>query len=268
MKTRQGFTLIELLVVIAIIAILAAILFPVFAKARDKARQTACLSNEKQMALAFMQYIQDNDERFPACFDNIRIMNWGQLIYPYVKSLNVYKCPSNPIADAPGNMDYSGGSLLIPASYMMNGLLGFQQGPGQEFYGAWHSYAAINEPAQKILVSEASGHNPHSNWPDWWECSGGPCTTANYTHSPIHDVWYVGHSGFMNCIFIDGHVKAMKPVNTMNKIAMWGQAFPSDQYPAGSDPLCTGNYSDDAINCNDVNPSAVTCLAGLTTKYQ
>ena len=65
---RRGFTLIELLVVIAIIAILAAILFPVFAKAREKARQASCQSNEKQLGLAFLQYVQDNDEKFPANF--------------------------------------------------------------------------------------------------------------------------------------------------------------------------------------------------------
>jgi len=66
-KYRLGFTLIELLVVIAIIAILAAILFPVFAKVREKARQTACLSNQKQLGLAVMQYVQDYDESYPAC---------------------------------------------------------------------------------------------------------------------------------------------------------------------------------------------------------
>ena len=97
---RKGFTLIELLVVIAIIAILAAILFPVFAKAREKARQTMCASNEKQLALAMLQYVQDNDELFPGLITYPGVPthgyggNWGAQIYPYVKSTQVFICPS------------------------------------------------------------------------------------------------------------------------------------------------------------------------------
>jgi len=89
LKTRKsGFTLIELLVVIAIIAILAAILFPVFAKAREKARQTTCTSNEKQLGLAFAQYNQDYDENYPVGITTNGHPGsaWAGRIYPYVKS--------------------------------------------------------------------------------------------------------------------------------------------------------------------------------------
>ncbi len=89
----RGFTLIELLVVIAIIAILAAILFPVFAKAREKARQTSCLSNEKQLGLGFLQYAQDYDEFYPGRNIGDKASNWAYAIYPYVKSVGVYQCP-------------------------------------------------------------------------------------------------------------------------------------------------------------------------------
>ncbi len=94
----SGFTLIELLVVIAIIAILAAILFPVFAKAREKARQISCASNMKQLGLALMQYSQDNDEWFPGRIigPTGTTINWEHAIYPYVKAVGVYECPDAP----------------------------------------------------------------------------------------------------------------------------------------------------------------------------
>src|SRR5579859_6093805 len=100
MNRKNAFTLIELLVVIAIIAILAAILFPVFAQAREKARAISCLSNMKQLGLAFLQYQQDYDESMPVPYYfifNPPTMGaqggWGGGIYPYVKSSGVYACP-------------------------------------------------------------------------------------------------------------------------------------------------------------------------------
>ena len=103
-----GFTLIELLVVIAIIAILAAILFPVFARARDKARQASCMSNLKQIGLALMQYAQDYDESHPGVWfgpvskqpwsqpsDATTFYKWMDAVYPYVKNEQVFHCPSD-----------------------------------------------------------------------------------------------------------------------------------------------------------------------------
>jgi prepilin-type N-terminal cleavage/methylation domain-containing protein/prepilin-type processing-associated H-X9-DG protein len=96
-RRKSGFTLIELLVVIAIIAILAAILFPVFAQAREKARAISCLSNTKQLGLAFAMYSQDFDEMYP---DGVNWFwpagaGWGGQVYPYVKSVHVYQCPDD-----------------------------------------------------------------------------------------------------------------------------------------------------------------------------
>ena len=100
---RSGFTLIELLVVIAIIAILAAILFPVFARARENARRASCQSNEKNIALGFKQYIQDNDEKYPSA------IGWDNAIEPYTKSTAIFKCPS---ASGVGVFDYAYNSYL------------------------------------------------------------------------------------------------------------------------------------------------------------
>ncbi len=116
---RSGFTLIELLVVIAIIAILAAILFPVFAKAREKARQTADLSNIKQVGLGFLQYLQDYDELLPhGIFPGSGAyagVGWAGEIYPYVKSAGVYHCP-----DDPNTQSVVAGVTLYPVSYALN----------------------------------------------------------------------------------------------------------------------------------------------------
>jgi prepilin-type N-terminal cleavage/methylation domain-containing protein len=103
---RAGFTLIELLVVIAIIAILAAILFPVFAKAREAARKTSCVSNCRQLGMAMMQYTQDYDEAFPPRFPNpaagaaypckpCRTIDWRQYSFPYSRNMGIYRCPSD-----------------------------------------------------------------------------------------------------------------------------------------------------------------------------
>ena len=97
---KNGFTLIELLVVIAIIAILAAILFPAFARARENARRVSCLSNQKQLGLGMIQYAQDNDEKYPNLANkhtgNNGFVTWDDAIYPYVKSNQAYQCPSVP----------------------------------------------------------------------------------------------------------------------------------------------------------------------------
>src|ERR671917_195604 len=107
-RSARGFTLIELLIVIAIIAILASILFPVFARARENARRSSCMSNLKQIGLGIMQYTQDYDEAYPQIYAGgwAGTYRWTDSVQPYIKSTQVFNCPSD--ADASHRFIYVG----------------------------------------------------------------------------------------------------------------------------------------------------------------
>lgn len=140
-----------MLVVIAIIAILAAILFPVFAKVREKARQTSCLSNEKQLGLGLIQYQQDYDENFPIVAD-IWGEGWAGRIYPYVKSTGVFACPDDPTAPA--------ASDLYRVSYALNGNLAGVDPAGTTYYDSGNQYpnlASDDAPASTVMLFEIQG---------------------------------------------------------------------------------------------------------------
>jgi len=154
MKRSAGFTLIELLVVIAIIAILAAILFPVFAKVREKARQTSCASNLKQIGLAVIQYTQDNDEAFPPAVQYSPagdpaggLIEWssGLVVGPYLKSTSVLQCPSDSFKSAfgAGVLALTGIRKAVPDSYMINAVTGYSNW-GQDY--AENPYGGVTVP--------------------------------------------------------------------------------------------------------------------------
>jgi prepilin-type N-terminal cleavage/methylation domain-containing protein/prepilin-type processing-associated H-X9-DG protein len=149
-NTRRGFTLIELLVVIAIIAILAAILFPVFAKVREKARQISCLSNEKQIGLALVQYASDYNSAWPggqlSDKNTIPGQGWASLVFPYIKSTGVFKCPDDPTTpDAAGD---------VPVSYAFN-----SNAAGDEYQGNFAPGldSSFNAPANTVALFEVNG---------------------------------------------------------------------------------------------------------------
>jgi len=212
---RHGFTLIELLVVIAIIAILAAILFPVFAKAREKARQSSCSSNLKQIGLAYMGYIQDYDGY--AC-DNLMGRDlgntmpparpWPEIIAPYVKNTQIFKCPS-------WNWGYSGGTAGYGAIQEVLGYAG-----GVSFVTAdWAPYTntsragygqyldGLTEPSNTIIVCDSANYNcSRSGWKLTTNTAYPDAATANAYGNTYYFVYCV-HNGGANCAFADGHVK-------------------------------------------------------------
>ena len=193
MRSR-GFTLIELLVVIAIIAILAAILFPVFARAREKARQASCSSNMKQIMLAVLMYSQDYDERLPhwGCSMNdwfppraIGDQHPWVISEPYVKNRQIYTCPSSQYA--PGRCDT--GTIFTGASYAPRPDLPGRTGDPP--------MSKIVRPAEIIYAAEtAYGYVRPS-----WCCSSDPGHDGRLIYS---------HNEGMNLAFCDGHVKWMK----------------------------------------------------------
>jgi prepilin-type N-terminal cleavage/methylation domain-containing protein/prepilin-type processing-associated H-X9-DG protein len=191
MQKRKGFTLIELLVVIAIIAILAAILFPVFAQAREKARQASCMSNLKQIGLAEMQYVQDYDERFSGSYACTQITTCGpriyypELIYPYAKNSQIFLCPDSSESER-FNDDNSNNCTLSPntcnkipgqangygpTDYPYNSISSINVGNmGQPNAGdcAINKMSVIDQPASTLLIMDGRGQG------------GGSSSTPNY----------------------------------------------------------------------------------------
>ena len=175
MHGRKGFTLIELLVVIAIIAILAAILFPVFAKAREKARQTSCLNNVKQIGLAQLQYAQDYDERLPAAYwgatslyrwpnGQVTAGMWIPSIFPYANNIQMFNCPSN-------NFEWTGGYVGQNFSYPYNNRLnlaplGRVVNPVDcivNICGRYYTSSGTNNMENAVGPSVARWHNEGTN---------------------------------------------------------------------------------------------------------
>jgi prepilin-type N-terminal cleavage/methylation domain-containing protein/prepilin-type processing-associated H-X9-DG protein len=160
-RHESGFTLIELLVVIAIIALLAAILFPVFARARENGRRAGCQSNLKQLGLGILQYTQDYDEKLPLGNTNFgwagqtyyAATGWGGMIYPYVKSTQVFTCPSDPTR--PG----SNGGVV---SYAYNMLFSYPMGGAS----IQTSIPAFTATARTVMLFEVRDATAPVNVPD------------------------------------------------------------------------------------------------------
>lgn len=235
-KDKKGFTLIELLVVIAIIAILAAILFPVFAKAKSRAQQSTCQNNLKQLSLAMIQYAQDYDEVLPPYFYKYgNVSYWWatpkpdannvSIIDSYIKSTKVASCPANP----PGRKYTYGYNTYLGSIYDSA-----KANPG--VYDANHPKAAsvsgVARVANQILIADS--HNggpsgfteypyiPYSTQPrttpptivsvDGYDNVNGTCLNCTVTDPGTSKEVTTGvHNGSVCVAFLDGHVKAMSP---------------------------------------------------------
>lgn len=225
-RERRGFTLIELLVVIAIIAILAAILFPVFAKAREAARKTTCTSNLKQLSLAMAMYRTDYDSQFPFAgwFDTgtCSTNDWQNSIFPYVKNKGAYHCPSSTDIhnDADEHQDWN----RTATDYLINNQLSANRNPLKE--------SAVVAPADCVMLLEG-----HCDWNNQGQCIAAGSSTLqsnNYwcreysifgndgdlvtgTWDGSTHVWgLTRHDGGVTSAFVDGHVKFMTGINPVN----------------------------------------------------
>jgi prepilin-type N-terminal cleavage/methylation domain-containing protein/prepilin-type processing-associated H-X9-DG protein len=224
MHKRSGFTLIELLVVIAIIAILAAILFPVFAQAREKARQVSCLSNMKQIMTGQLMYVQDYDETFPLSRVNTKSANssdyigqgastcaggnsdpnpsytWRAAVQPYIKSAQVFACPSNEQSEATveGCKEFQ---LGIHRSYAWNGNVFNVSNNGQS---VGITLAALTRPSNVLLLLESRFEYPDLGtncYPGWYVGQvNGAYSKGNFST----------HQSQSNWAFSDGHAKAAR----------------------------------------------------------
>ena len=246
---RSGFTLIELLVVIATISILAAILFPVFATAREKARQTACLSNEKQIGLAMIQYIQDYDDMLPydqSYWPPAGYINWAGMLQPYIKSTNagttdVWSCASAPTSGIAWNYGVNSGLFQDGANTWSTPAYAAPLPPAGMYQ--------IQDPAVRIGIVE-KGQPAYWNWPTFSAQEGYftstignppgsytgatrydllPCAATSTAAQcgdcdyPIETTSTAGlgaygscasmpryrHNNTCDCIFMDGHAKAI-----------------------------------------------------------
>jgi prepilin-type N-terminal cleavage/methylation domain-containing protein/prepilin-type processing-associated H-X9-DG protein len=266
-SNRFGFTLIELLVVIAIIAILAAILFPVFAKVREKARQASCASNEKQLGLSILQYVEDYDESWP---NGINPGNgsspgagWATQVYPYVKSAKVYVCPNDNGVE--------GGTAVDSYALNMN-LAGGGSGGGSS---TALSLGTMTAPASTLLLVEVSqcdtttpapGTVPGEAWTPSLAIKNiaGSCT--NYETGSFYGVGGYGntprHTNGANYLLSDGHVKWLQPISISPGVnAGWSG---SPQYTIGlpiTSPVWFATWGN-AAGTDDLNsPLAATFSA-------
>jgi prepilin-type N-terminal cleavage/methylation domain-containing protein/prepilin-type processing-associated H-X9-DG protein len=239
---KNAFTLVELLVVIAIIALLAAIIFPVFARMREDGRATSCLSNLRQLGMASLMYAQDNDESFALnrlpdenhvlkpCNASVIDFSglegskytWKRAILPYVKNRQVFRCPSNSYAEKPGDESNPGwpATEKLPISYAYNGSYFHEQAVCKSGEVQFRSrrLAEIREPSKLILHLESRfEYSDLGNWGIVFVPEGGKSGAVQ------------SHNGACNFVFADGHAARHKlPTTCTQKMWLDGHSHSED----------------------------------------
>ncbi len=228
MNARKGFTLIELLVVIAIIAILAAILFPVFAKAREKARQTSCLSNLRQIGTSVLMYADDYDETYPVNYQDAASgpgsaaqipLTWPNRLGPYTKSHQVFACSSD---GRPPHEDFPGCRLIL-LSYCWNSNMGIDI----PAYYSWlplkvTRVGEVKAPAQCVMLSDDSADWIAAGWGGMFNTLDSP----DWAELFYPEILRARHNGGDNFMLADGHAKwyataSIVETDTWNGLTMY-----------------------------------------------
>jgi prepilin-type N-terminal cleavage/methylation domain-containing protein/prepilin-type processing-associated H-X9-DG protein len=223
-RRREGFTLIELLVVIAIIAILAAILFPVFAAAKEEARKSACLSNCKQLGTAVVLY---GDEYQGLPLDHLlgldpRPSKWGMYVrqwfdtlLAYTKNYTVFVCPSRP-NEGVGSVWTTWGTQKLPEGYAITSHMDYWSYQSRLTSRKNLKLSEVRNPSKKIVLGEGGGGPGWVNAAVWW------AGALSLHVGKIHGGWRTHY------VFFDGHAKLLRPSQTIVPRFMWN---PSDEYP-------------------------------------
>ena len=239
-NTRRGFTLIELLVVIAIISLLAAILFPVFARTRENARRASCQSNLKQLGLGIMQYLQDHDEGYPLASvlavgdppdgvnwtteSGISRFYWQQTIYPYTKNTQIYYCPSTP--NTPGTL-WQG--TPTRANYGINPAFSsiYTIVSGEPTFLTLKESAVVNSATKYLAFDSGSYYldpfyvlNAGGGDPGYLPGAGEAGINCQWSTAFNDDCRKGRHFGGVNMLFADGHVKWLKSTEVVEQARM------------------------------------------------
>lgn len=234
---RSGFTLIELLVVVAILAILAGLLFPLFLSVREKSRSTACLNNLQQLGIAIHLYMEDTDGVYPLAYTDRSIPgntydapSWRQRVFPYIRSREVFLCPSNDADERlKSRVGSNSGEWLqgfmnesLSLSYGMNGYFFNANAKQGELEYEYPSEGSVQVSDQLILVAENQSSMPVVNtiFPLPWNIAeegfkaiNPPYGSFIFTYSP--------KDGRTNWLFCDGRVKSLRLRDTLEPYSLW-----------------------------------------------